>query len=258
MKSTKIWLKYCIGLILVCTPFYAKSQQTGGTEKSWSFLVEPYLMFPSMKGTTGIGDLPDVEVDASAGDVFSNLKFGGMLYAEASRNHWTFTTDILYMNLEQDTRTGALIKKGELSAKQFAWEVSALRRILPFMDVGIGARYNSLTCGLDLTRNTMEGPEERSRELKESWVDPILITRLKATPTEKVMLQLQGDVGGIVLGSDISWQVQAYAGYRFSELFQLSLGYRIISIDYEKGSGEDRFLYDVNTTGPVIRFGFNF
>jgi hypothetical protein len=37
----------------------------------------------------------------------------------------------------------------------------------------------------------------------------------------------------------------------------MTAGYRIISIDYEKGANEDRFLYDVDTSGPVIKFGFN-
>ncbi|WP_250428234.1 hypothetical protein [Pontibacter ruber] len=244
--------------MLVCTPFYAKSQQTGGTEKSWSFLVEPYLMFPSMNGTTGISNLPDVEVDASAKDIFSNLKIGAMLYAEATRYGWTLSSDILYMNLEKDTRTGALIERGELSAKQFGWEVSALRRILPFMDIGIGGRYNNIKAWVDLTLNTRDGPEERSKERAEGWIDPILISRFSASPTDNLLLQLRADIGGFGVGADLAWQAQAYAGYRFSELFHMSLGYRIISIDYEKGSGEDRFLYDVNTTGPVIRLGFNF
>jgi hypothetical protein len=54
-----------------------------------------------------------------------------------------------------------------------------------------------------------------------------------------------------------TWQVQGYAGYRFSKLFQTSIGYRIIAIDYDKGTGEDRFRYDMNTFGPNIRLGFN-
>jgi len=36
----------------------------------------------------------------------------------------------------------------------------------------------------------------------------------------------------------------------------LSTGYRFISVDYEKGSGSDRFLYDMDTFGLIVRFGF--
>jgi hypothetical protein len=44
-------------------------------EKKWNFLLEPYIMFAGMKGTMGLGNLPDVEVDESASDIFENLKF---------------------------------------------------------------------------------------------------------------------------------------------------------------------------------------
>ena len=46
--------------------------------------------------------------------------------------------------------------------------------------------------------------------------------------------------------------------YRFSKLFQLTDGYRVLSVAYNKGTGDDRFLYDIDTFGPVIRFGFIF
>jgi hypothetical protein len=52
--------------------------------------------------------------------------------------------------------------------------------------------------------------------------------------------------------------MQAYAGYRFSKLFQATAGYKIISVDYNKGDGDDRFLFDMDTFGPVLRLGFNF
>ena len=58
-------------------------------------------------------------------------------------------------------------------------------------------------------------------------------------------------------GSDFTWQVQADAAYRFSKLFQLGLGYRALGIDYESGSGQDRFLFDMDTFGPVLKFTFN-
>ena len=46
--------------------------------------------------------------------------------------------------------------------------------------------------------------------------------------------------------------------YRFSKLFQLTHGYSVLRVAYNKGTGDDRFLYDIDTFGPVIRFGFKF
>jgi len=65
-------------------------------------------------------------------------------------------------------------------------------------------------------------------------------------------------LGGFGIGSEFTWQIQAEAGYQFSELFSLNLGYRYIGIDYETGSGTDYFAYDIDTFGPEIRLGFNF
>ena len=86
----------------------------------------------------------------------------------------------------------------------------------------------------------------------------LLIARLSADIKDKWLFQLRGDVGGFGIGSDFTWQAQAYFGYRFSKLFQLTAGYRILSIDYEKSTGSEPFVFDIDEFGPVIRFGFNF
>ena len=63
---------------------------------------------------------------------------------------------------------------------------------------------------------------------------------LEAQVNEMLALEL----GGFGLGAETNsaWQIQAYAGYRFSELFQIQGGYRVIGLDFETGSGADRFL----------------
>jgi hypothetical protein len=53
-------------------------------------------------------------------------------------------------------------------------------------------------------------------------------------------------------------KLHATAGYRFTKVFQMSLGYRILSTDYMAGEEPGEFLFDVNEYGPEIRFGFNF
>jgi len=67
-----------------------------------------------------------------------------------------------------------------------------------------------------------------------------------------------GDIGGFGIGSEFAWQWQAYAGYRFTKLFQVTAGYRRVSMDYGKGESDNRFVYDMATFGPVVRMGFSF
>ena len=89
-------------------------------------------------------------------------------------------------------------------------------------------------------------------------MDPIIITRLSAEIKQKWLFQFRGDIGGFGIGSDLTWQLQAYAGYRFGKVFQLTGGYRYLSVDYDKGADKERFIFNMASFGPVIRFGFNF
>jgi len=226
-------------------------------KKKWKFLIEPYMMFPSMSGETGIRNLPSVNVDANAGDIFSKLQFGAMLYMEAQNDKWAITSDLLYMNLNQEATPTTVINSGEATAKQLGYELAGLYRIAPFLESGVALRLNNISSEMDIIRNTITGTESLNASLKKTWVDPVIVTRLTADIDDKWLFVFRGDFGGFGIGSTFTWQLQGYAGYRFSKLFQTTIGYRIIGIDYDKGTGEDRFRYDMNTFGPNIRFGFN-
>ena len=76
-------------------------------DDGWHFLIEPYVMFPNMKGDIGIGVLPPAHVDEGPDDIFSNLQMGVMLYAEAYNSRWAFSSDVLYMYLKSDVAAGA-------------------------------------------------------------------------------------------------------------------------------------------------------
>jgi hypothetical protein len=118
---------------------------------------------------------------------------------------------------------------------------------------------NVLITDIDAQRNVLPaGSEPLSGHHSKTFYDPILISRLSTDIGGKWYFQLRGDLGGFGIGSDFSWQLQAYAGYRFTTLFQLSAGYRIIGIDYDEGAHAKRFIFDMNEFGPLIRMGFNF
>jgi hypothetical protein len=251
-------MKYLYFLILLCFSSATVTAQVSA-EKKWHFLTDLYIMFPYMDGETGIGNLITVPVDANPGDIFSKLKFAGMLYFEARSNKWALTSDIVYMNLNQEVTHSTLLHSGTASAEQFIWEPAGFYRITPFLDAGVGGRLTNLQAGVDVRRNVFPaGTEEVTGSGSKTWFDPIIIVRLSTDIRDKWLFQFRGDVGGFGVGSDFTWQLQAYAGYRFSKVFQLTAGYRILSVDYDKGADTERFIYNVDTFGPVIRLGFNF
>jgi hypothetical protein len=234
------------------TQVEANAQET--TEKKWKTLAELYLMFPNMKGDVGIRSLPSVSVDADESDILGNLKFGAMLYVEANNGDWAIGNDIIYMKLEQGLEASQVINGGKATMEEFAWELSGLKRVSPVFELGFGTRLMSVGAELEV-----QGSEEfRTASISKTWVDPILIARTQGKFHEKWLWQVRGDIGGAGIGSQITWQAQAYAGYQFSKTFQTTIGYRYIGVNYDKGEGDDRFRYDIDTYGWVMRLGFNF
>ena len=56
-----------------------ETEATTPRKSKWNFLVEPYMLFPNMSGTVGLGSgevVPDVTVDASSSDILGQLKMG--------------------------------------------------------------------------------------------------------------------------------------------------------------------------------------
>ena len=252
-------MKWCFTFALLITvALTSRAQDSTQAQGGWEFLIEPYLMFPNMNGTVGIGELPDGEVDASIGDIFDRLQSGFMLYAEAQNGTWALSSDLFYMNLKQDAEPTKTIKSGSVSMAETGWELSGLCKILPWLEGGIGGRLVSLKVDMEVVRNQVGGTTSTQQEtMTHTWVDPLFIARMKLPDSGKWLLQLRADIGGFGVGSDLTWQIQAYGGYRFTDLFQVTAGYRALSIDYGTGADKERFLYDVTTFGPVLQIGFN-
>jgi len=254
LRSPLTW-----GFLLLLLGYHSLAAQSPVSEKKWYFLTDVYLMFPYMDGETGIGEALVLPVDASPGDIFSKLQMGAMLYLEARTDKWAITSDLVYMKLNQDVTPGTVLNSGDVTAKQLIWEAAGLYRITSFLEAGVGGRLNYLDIGMDVRRNVFPaGTEEVTGEQSKTWYDPVVIARFATDIKDKWLFQFRGDIGGFGVGSVLTWQLHAAAGYRFTKVFQMSLGYRILSTDYKAGEEPKEFLFDVNEFGPEIRFGFNF
>ena len=248
---------FCLLICLVSGSFTIKAQAPDSSKK-YQFFLEPYLMFTSMSGTTGIGNLPNTFICIPASELFSHLKFGGMLYAEVHNYQFAFTSDLFYASLSQDASGKNGVLSGTANLKQFFWELEALHRLSPWAEAGIGARINSIESGLNINVTLPGGNMSQTGNKKNTWVDPLIVTRLKTWVDNKWLLALRVDIGGFGIGSEFSWQLQPDIAYRVSKLLQIGLGYRYLFMNYNNGSGSNRFYYDMGEYGPQVRIGFNF
>ena len=247
---------YLLGFLATSLPVNA---QAPDSSEKYQLFIEPYLMLPSLSGTTGIGNLPNTFICVPASDLLSHLKIGGMLNAEVHNNRFAFISDFFYASLEQDASGKNGILNGKATLKQLLWELEALYKLNPWLELGIGARTNSIEVGLNVNVSDPAGNSvNRAGSKTNTWVDPIIVTRLRKWIDNKWLLQVKADIGGFGAGSKFAWQLQPDIAFRASKLLQLGLGYRYIYMDYDHGTGSDRFYYNMDEYGPEIRIGFNF
>ena len=73
-------------------------------------------------------------------------------------------------------------------------------------------------------------------------------------------LQFLGDIGGLGVGSDLTWQL--FAGYSFdfsiwqSTLLHGLVGYRALAVDYTQDSGPNKNNVDLILHGLVVGLSF--
>lgn len=244
----------CLMLFL---PFLVNSQNETQQDQKWNFVASPYLMFPYMNGDIAIRGIP-ADVDVSPSEIFDNLNWGMMLAFEAYNDNWVILVDGMYMDLGVEGETPLLSRKADVSVNQLGISFYGMYRIKDWLSAGLGGRVNSIESGIKIAPGEYVLPGSEFSQTQ-TWFDPLLVARAK---TDFGGTQwrggLLGDIGGFGMGSDLTWQINPYAGYRFSKLFEMNLSYRWLHIKYENGSGTDRFLYNVTTSGPELRLSFHF
>lgn len=217
-------------------------------EAGWSFLLQPYLMLPAMDGSAGVRGF-DADVDVGRKDIISNLNIGFLGYAEASNGTVAIGVDVNYMNLDanpDDSRTRA-------NVSQTAVQPMLFYKLVDKFELMAGLRYNKVKLGLESDIPAIDGAE-RSKD----WVDPILGFRFAAPIGGNNSFSVLANVGGFGIASDLAIQVKPMLSFGISRSTTIDVGYQIVYMDYETGSGADRFKYDVLTDGPIVGISFRF
>jgi hypothetical protein len=211
----------------------------------WDVTVAPYFMGAAMSGTTAVRGR-EVEVDVSASDIFSNLQFGAMGLVVARKGNWGFGGDAIWMAL------GTTVRNTNVDFNQGAFALYGLRRLGSAADLTVGMRVNTLQG--QLKSNTLGFDVSQDK----TWVDPLVGVTLRSPAEHRVRLQVYTEIGGFGVGSDFTWQVFPTVGFKFTDHFSLELGYRWLDMDYSTGDGNEGFVYDVLTQGPIGGLAFRF
>ena len=234
--------------ICACSGAYAKDDSEAG----WKWRLSPlYLWAIQLEGDASIGPIT-APINIKLSDVFGDLE--GVFTANfegVKDRRWGFLMDFTWLDISSS--------QGPLTVdfEYIQAEVDGFYRV-PIgrqnVDWLIGLRYYSQDFGI----GGLPSPPlpSSSASTSEDWVDPLIGARW-STPLDKRerwTLALRGDIGGFGVGSDFAWQALAVIDFQPWKHVSIDGGFRALGVDYEEGSGVDRFAYDATTWGPVLGF----
>jgi opacity protein-like surface antigen len=122
------------------------------------------------------------------------------------------------------------------------------------LDVIGGLRYARIQADAEIDGSFFAQTESVDASASKSWVDPYIGLRVQHPIGERWTLVGYADVGGFGIGSDFTWQAALGANYEFSKTFAGKIGYRYISVDYDK----DGFRYAMANSGLYLGVGIRF
>lgn len=232
------------------------AQSTEPATSGWEFAVTPYLW---MSGTKAHIDTPqgdNIDVDSSFIDILGDLKFAFMGAFEARNGRFVIVNDFMYLSMgtSADGSIGPVPVETEADMKLLSTTHLVGYRVVDegpmFLDLMGGARITSIKVNLDLI-----GPLQTfERDSKKTTVGPVIASRFRTALGEKWGFAVYGDVGGLGVTSDLSWQLLATVQYDLSDHWRMSGGWRHFSAKQDK----DDFDVDVDLDGPIIGFSYRF
>ena len=218
----------------------------------WTLAVTPYGYMPGIFGDIGIGSV-NRPVDVSFDKIWHNLEFTAMGTVRVGYDRWALTTDVVYLGVggTKDLGVGNRDVLLGFDFEQWMVEPTLSYTVWKGVEVLAGARYNNIEAEIN-------GPLGRNPSGTQAWWDPLVGANLSLPLGKGFSVNLRGDIGGFGVNSDLTWQAYPFLGWQFAKWGSLQAGYRFFSIDYETGSGRDRFSYDVLYRGPQVEVTFRF
>jgi hypothetical protein len=262
---------------------------------AWTFTFTPYGWLTALDGDITVkGRSVDINVDAF--EVLGHLDAAPwMSYSEARRGPLTLYSESFYAKLGIDGSVSRSVRgltvgaDADVDFKQTIIELGAAYEVARWrsggggsikdanvferttaVDLLAGARYwhqdislrFDLTGTLDLNGVVVSRNRAIARSGDVDWVDPLVGVRVRHQLAPGQELVLRADVGGFDVGSQLSWNLLGAYSFTFAVRNGVTyaglLGYRALSVDYEKGSGVNRYDYDVVQHGPVVGLTIGF
>lgn len=235
-------------LRLGASPSGAKSPYRHLRDHRGFFRLSPVVAIPGIFGDIDVGDNGGA-VDADPLGNLQNIDLTLGAAVEVGYRNFSITGDFRYFDVASDQID--VDNDARLGLEQFVSNVTANWRYNPvgFLTVGpvAGIRHVHTRAGVSATGNDGDTSTE-------DWLDPIVgLSGRLSFLDDRVFVPFYGDVGGVGIGSELTWQAYSGVGLALNRT-EFELGVRALYIDYDG----DLVDYDVLQAGPTLTTTFRF
>ncbi len=220
-------------------------------ERPWEVELVPYIWFSSITGTLGLPPVGTLPVDATFSDLAENLDFAFMGVLDARYRRWHLLVDGAYVSLQDTVVPPQPIFTSATVNSPIGFGTVGIGYELPLdwaasVEPYLGARWWLVGIGATLETTLAPPSDVVSGSRSRAWADAVVGSRVRYAITEKWGVGGLFDIGAG--SSNLTWQVLGNVKYSFNSHFGLSLGYRILGVDFKQGG----FVYDVIQHGLVL------
>lgn len=226
-------------------------------DDNWHLTTRFGIWGVSLNGTIGAGRA-EKDVDASFSDLMENANFASSPGIEVSKDRWTLMFNGFLTQLEDSksfsrTMINGQVVQGDVDTKvdlDIADLALAYRLFdIPLGDQGmrlslspaVGVRYTYLSAEIDPSRLP-------SRSGDQDWWDPYIGARVNLKITDSLAWRTDASWGGWGIGCDTTWLVQSMLDWRFTDSWELNVGYRALYQNYN----DNGVKWDMTMQGPWI------
>ncbi len=224
--------------------------QAGEEHKSWKFDISPYAWLAGKRGEVTFMDQSGT-VDYGFDNVFRDQRVGVALHTEATNGEWVILADLNYITTVKDDPVDGTGSVAELAINQLTFELAGGPILVNFqdwllLDAFAGLRYYNFD-------NRLEIEDQSPLDKTIHATDPIIGIRFR-TVDEKWINSARIDIGGLGIGSDITWKFNFLVGHRLGKLSSFYLGAQAYYVDYEENDFEIFLLTAGIITGINLHF----
>ncbi|MFK8253338.1 hypothetical protein [Ancylobacter terrae] len=242
-------------------PVASADAQASGSD--WRYQLSFYVWATSLKGDVGLFTLPTTSVDVPFSDVLEDPDGAVMGSFFANNGTWLLIADLVYAELSHDWTIdaygGGYLKAGVTQTIATGAVGYMLPSGEPDLDIAVtaGLRYMSLKGSVDFdSYGSLPSVVGSQRKW---WIDPTIGLFAQWNMNEKWVVTAIADIGGFGVGSTLSSTGYLGMGYKWTESFSTSLGYRYLYEDYASPtSSTGSFRYNTTMHGPTLAAAWRF